>query len=429
MLAVGVPFTAVSGASVAAQSDAADCGPAPKATGPGVTADAIDLGVISLDVKPLTDLGFAIDPGDQELLWRTFVDRANADGGVCGRQLDLKVFSKWNVLADGSARSSCLEVTQDTPVFAVIADTYNVDGALCVTDAGKTPLLMNAPAPKAMFKEAKNRLFTFAPEPGAVLRAMARIYGQRGLLDGKVGVLYGSGEPTDAELVESDLLPALEKRGIDVESCRIPASASQPEGAAAIPLCIEQFASAGVDTVIHATDVYSLVKSLTEAKAQGFEPKRYLASTFAGSTNANTGPLFLKQFGASDVYDGALGLTDTELLGGDLIEADTARECNAAFADETGVTNEPGSLEYQNTARVCSQVALFVLAAKTAGSDLTQSRFIKALEDVGTLALIGQGGSSFAKGKHWASDEVQTIKYDADCNCYENVKPFQPIAP
>ena len=62
----------------------------PSATGPspGVTDDAVKIGVVYVDTEALTSVGLNYDLGDYEAVYQALFDDLNVDGGINGRQVE-----------------------------------------------------------------------------------------------------------------------------------------------------------------------------------------------------------------------------------------------------------------------------------------------------------------------------------------------------
>ena len=60
----------------------------PTGPAPGVTDDAVKVGLLFVDTSALVTAGVDLDLGDVEGAYHALVDDINADGGINGRMLD-----------------------------------------------------------------------------------------------------------------------------------------------------------------------------------------------------------------------------------------------------------------------------------------------------------------------------------------------------
>ena len=68
---------------------------------------------------------------------------------------------------------------------------------------------------------------------------------------------------------------------------------------------------------------------------------------------------------------------------------------------------------------ICSLANQVDDALTAVGTDLTQERFIEAMEGLSDLPLNNVGGTgSYGADKHYAGDFVNVLVYDLDCFCW-----------
>ena len=88
----------------------------------------------------------------------------------------------------------------------------------------------------------------------------------------------------------------------------------------------------------------------------------------------------------------------------------------AVVKDEFGNTEESG---FGAVSTICFQAELVQSALRDAGEDLTQERFIGAMEQQDSSPTILAGGEvSFGPDKHDGADFVNVLVYDLDCFCW-----------
>ena len=291
-----VPTEAPSDEAPATDAPIATCDGDLTSSMPGVTADQIRIGAVSQDTARLAEIGLGIDLGDIEETFKVFVDEVNEAGGICGRTLVLDDVTLWNVLVDGAEQEACVKVTQDVELAAVFSTAgWPTAAARCVAAAGGRIHIVDYSYDNSVFDDSEGRLFTLGPTAEDTLNAMVEYASSSGLLEGKVGVLYGTDIPDEGDLIDSAVVPGLKAAGVSPELCRMSASAGGSNGTTELNLCIEQFKEAGVTTVIVGTDLFSMLLGKIEAATTGLEAT-WLGSTYPMNTNINAGPILIESF-------------------------------------------------------------------------------------------------------------------------------------
>ncbi len=99
-------------------------------------------------------------------------------------------------------------------------------------------------------------------------------------------------------------------------------------------------------------------------------------------------------------------------------------DCNDRYAEGTGEPRaEWGSTEdagYGAVFSICSMTNLIQLALDEVGEDLTQERFLEAMNRLTGFpinAAVPEG--SFGPDKQFAADNVNVLRWSAGCNCFE----------
>ena len=87
-------------------SAAAATGPAP-----GVSDDAIQVGVTFVDLEALGDIA-TLDHGDYEAAYQALFDDINANGGINGRMVEATIVGV-NPVGTDSADAACVQLTED----------------------------------------------------------------------------------------------------------------------------------------------------------------------------------------------------------------------------------------------------------------------------------------------------------------------------
>ena len=115
----------------------------PLELGRGVTTDTITIGYLYLDLDEVRERGFIdLNWGPQADHVQAIVDHINASGGINGRTVEV-IPRALDPLDAQSAQAACLELTEDTEVFAVLG-TLRRDEVLCYTEQHDTIAIVNA---------------------------------------------------------------------------------------------------------------------------------------------------------------------------------------------------------------------------------------------------------------------------------------------
>ncbi len=349
----------------------------PSATGPapGVTDDAIKVGVTFVDTASLVASGLNYDLGDHEAVYTALFDAINADGGINGRQIE-PVFAPIDPTQAAPAEEKCVELTEDEDVF-VVTGFFLADAVNCPVSTHATAVVGGEQTPERL-ELAEAPWVTWTPDtdqPVAVLETFA----ERGLLDGTVGVW---GAERDQQVVDDLVVPTLEELDAAPVETAIAVAPADDQAAqqAEHNTIAERFEAADVDTLV-----------LVGESAQGWP-------TYAAGTSYDPQLLFL-DFNAPRAFATNEATTDTSILEGSLTGGsygpDQARfdeagmqECIQTLSDaglETPTPEEsgddPSNQPYQAAFQACPDVALLQAVLEAAGEDL----------NYGTLAAASDG--------------------------------------
>ncbi|MDI2130121.1 ABC transporter substrate-binding protein [Yinghuangia seranimata] len=240
--------------------NAAPGGGAPAAAvAPGVTADRIKIGVVYPDMAALKQF-VNLDLGDFEAAYRALIDKANAAGGINGRTI-VPVFGKINMLSPSAAQETCVRLTEDEKVFAVLGLVTETAQALCYTQAHKTALIGGPVSPQLA---AQAGAPWFSDTDADVAAEAVRVLAGRGDLTGrKVAVVSNA---HDQATTEKNVLPALQRAGVSpvttgflAETGTDAAALAQQSG-----VLLQKMQAAGADTVLAVGSVSATFPQLLE---------------------------------------------------------------------------------------------------------------------------------------------------------------------
>jgi hypothetical protein len=423
----------------------------------GVTATDVNVvfPVVSLNSLAGQE-GFASDVeyGQQSEAIHLYVDQINRAGGINGRRIN-PIIASYDPASESSMRALCKTWTEGTPAAFAVVDgigAWTGDNQLCVTQEGHTPFLGQWTTVTSWTDQGSPYLWWTGPDQAAVLRAVVDWGVGAHLLGGtrKVGVIVGD-RASDQAALDDVVLPALRRVGVTplvatIASSPLETATTDSEA----PLVVQQFSSAGVDSVIPLIPFNVFFPLLQAQSAQGYFP-RLLLSDYESSIEVALG-LMPVPYGRA--LDGQEGVT-TETLGGvddDRPQAQGGydpglRSCwtawHAAYPQVP-----PGSLSYYieeqgPIADWCQAIRLFATAARAAGRNLDRRTFVTALSKVtdfpGTLAPV----LSYGPQKRYGPVGYQVVRLHVNSppstlcrlplnripqgTCWITVRPFAPL--
>jgi ABC-type branched-subunit amino acid transport system substrate-binding protein len=234
--------------------------------------------------------------------------------------------------------------------------------------------------------------------------------------------------PGDRGIIDDGFVPALEEAGLEVtEEVTLPCDGAQCDQ---YEPAVQKLQEAGVDAVFTTINVLAATSLVSAADAVGYDPQWF--ATEVGSYNTDV--LIQRMEASGDAYGGTLLVTSTSrpwTIGEPA--GDFEQQCNDEYTEATGVTHEYGVLTedagFGAVAQVCFQADIVAQALELVGEDLTQERFIAALEELSEFTVPNSAGDtgSFGPDKHWAVDDVTVLTYDPECTCWVEAGDGEPI--
>jgi Periplasmic binding protein len=355
----------------------APAGSAPAATGPapGVTDDAVRVGVTFVDEEALSASGLELQLGDNEGAYQALFDQINAEGGINGRQIE-PVYAPIDPTSSTPAEEACVQLTEDEDVFVVIG-FFLADAVRCPVATHATAVVGGSMTPELLADAQAPWLTNLADTdfPVAILGAMA----DAGELDGTVGVFANA---RDQSVAEEQIVPALEDLDIDVAEVGIVDAPAGDQAAleANVRTIAERFDSAGVDTVV-----------LVGASGQDWPANLQEDDSYRPAL------LFLDQ-AAVTAFASNAATTDTSVLDGAIAGGgfgpnqaiyEEMADCVTTITDAgvelpapEDVADDPNNQTFQPAFAACPQVAILQAWLEAAGQDL----------NYGTLAAVLEGG-------------------------------------
>jgi Periplasmic binding protein len=359
-------------------SDSTEAAPeTPTATGPapGVTDDAIRVGITYVDDAALQAVGLDYEFGDTEAAYQALVDDINDAGGIHGRQLEL-FFAPIDPTGPTPAEEKCVQLTEDEDVFVVVG-FFLADAVVCPVSTHETAVVGGEMTPERL-QQAAAPWITATPDTDLPVAAL-QAYSEQGALDGNVAVFVNA---RDQAVLDDQVLPTLEELGVEpVEVGVVDAPAEdQPALAANVQTIAERFEAAGADTVV-----------LVGPSGQDWP------ANMADDPSYRPELLFLDaQAGRAFSLNAAT--TDTSVLEGSLAagiygpsqaayELPAMQECIGRLADRGIDTPEPDSvgggpnnMPFAASFSACSDLTLLQAWLEAAGEDLNYGTLQAALD-------------------------------------------------
>ena len=390
----------------------------------GLTEDTIRIGFIGADFGPLAQAGLAPDLGDQPEIVESVVEQINEDGGIGGREIEVRLTLVDPTTGPEGAQAACVEMTQDFEAFAVIvAPAIGRDTARCTSVTNGTLTVGATGFDADLYDEADGRLFTAASDTSMSTtrqyEGWAQMMHDEGLLDGAtIGVVTAEQSPEFVAAAEDGLIPTLEDLGHEVAvDVTLPCpegdvDCDQQEGA------VQQMKDAGVDVVFMAAANITGPTFVQAAANLDYAPV-WLAN---GNQVTDTVSQFFES--VAPYWDGAIGTSTVFADVDDL--TDGAHACNDAIATRSGEDYEPGSDAFGFAASSC----LLFQALADAGdevdpADLDQATMITALEGLGEIELNAGPPGTLSADKHDAGDHLFLADYRADAGEFVR-RPGEP---
>ncbi|UGQ11033.1 ABC transporter substrate-binding protein [Yinghuangia sp. ASG 101] len=355
--------------------------PPAAAIAPGVTADSIKIGIVYPDLSAVKHV-MNIDHGDYEATYNALIKKINDAGGINGRKI-VPVYGAVNVVSPAAANETCVKLTQDEKVFAVIGE-LNTDEPLCYVETNKTALV-GASLTGKYYAKAQAPWFAYNRGGDEVADGVAQF--QSAMAGKKVAVIGTSGEQG---LVNETVLPALKNLGVTPVETAIMDANSRDAAAIAqqMGVFIQKFQSSGVDVVVGAggaTGQFGRELEKTSYRPRVLATSLDMVKTYVDDHSAK------HDF---STMNNALALGYQEKW-----TEPAMQECvatvEAAIPDLKGKLVDPDTIPAGTVAphvsvmNACRNLALFKAIADKAGKDLTYQSFQNAGFSLGSFQVPG----------------------------------------
>lgn len=380
----------------------------------------IKVGFTILDTGTVGRAGInvLISPEQQERAWRAYVQDVN-DRNLIGRKIE-PVFSTYDVFTQDSQTASCLALTEDHKVFAVLGGYNYAAPNFCVVHQHATPLVSNMGSnPDSYYTQSAGRLITATARSSRMFTNAVGVLDTVDALKGKrIGILRSDANDPSGEAT-GHLQKALENAGHGVvHVSRLPAP---PASDTQTPIEVNRMSQSRAEVVFLLAGSTSSTGFVQAADAQGFRP-RYVTTDWGAMFNDTS------NMNMPNSYDGALGITNARApeYRVDRPEPALAKECKATYEriSKTQLAAR-GSNEYALTVIYCDLVRMFVAGMRAGGAATTKEQFPAAMGRVGALAFGSWGDGEYRPGKTDAGDWVLLQRWQVGCKCFHPVGDFR----
>jgi ABC-type branched-subunit amino acid transport system substrate-binding protein len=401
----------------------------------GVTADAIKIGVATVDFKCLTDQHFIdFNQGDPQKITSALIDDINNNGGVLGRKIT-PIYKALCPLDPSATADACTSFTDDEQVFAVIGvyDTPPSDGSnqLCLTRDHET-VLINELVNKATMDQAPPGLLI---QPGILperrLDATLNLMKQEKTLDGKKVALLAD-QNTQASAEEA-VTKFADDVGIEKGSTAVLTIEGQDTTAAQTQLdsFIEKWKQENVNALV-------MSGLLVSAKQFVRKIREAIPDMLLITDDSSTGEQAVdeKKSGITpNPYEGMLSLTG--LSDQETFETDPVQKCVKVYEDATGETVVPPKdivpgadgirvNTYVGIQDRCNELSILKQVAENAGADLTNDSWVNAVDNFGAIKLATTQIASLSQGKYDADNGFRLAAWDSSLPPNGDFKPLSP---
>jgi hypothetical protein len=348
---------------------------------PGVTASSVKIGIVYPNYAALAQYGLNINQGSFPDAYRALIAKINAAGGVDGRKI-VPVYGEYSLLSPAASTQTCVQLTADDSVFAVLGTFESDSQALCYTQTHKTAVIGSSLS-NADYALAQAPWFALdhgsddAASAIGVLAAGGRLTGK------KVAVIALQ---QDEVSMDSSALPALKAIGITpVATAVITASTSDSTALGSqVAVAAQKFQVAGADVVIIvgglATE-YPPIEARTTFRPELMFTSASDATAATVSSKVNTA-----------VFKNALA-ADVATDFNDPAVQTCIQTVEAAYPSLKGKLVNPTLVKSGSPTLAtsvdgaCTELGLFTAIAGKAGSDLNYDTFQQAGVSLGKVHI------------------------------------------
>ncbi len=398
-------------------------------TGPGITADEIQIVQIRSKLEDFEDIGFGIPIGDTNDMFTRFVDYANENcNGIRGRQIKLSNIAV-DVLGaevDQQRNAACIESTEDLNAVVVMNTTgFQGTAVLCLVEEHQTIFLTTQGVNGEWTERGEGRLVSVSLTLEESLIFLGQALIESGELEGKtIGVVMPD-TPGQPEAMRDGLIEPLKAAGFNVAVESVIGCEGGTSCGGGVQESVTDLLDNGVDVLFPGLNVVSLPGYISEMVAQGFQPGdvQFYNSDF----NSHAGDLVSSKvvaFGgeeAGNLYNGTIIVdnADTGFIrrpDAELSPLNTM--CMRVYEESGGEVHDPfdpASSAASMSVGVCSQLRIAFRALYDAGENPSVEDVQAALRNLGPVDTVGMTPASISEGKYAMPDAIHTMEFQYPC--------------
>lgn len=417
----------------------------------GVTAETIEIALMTVDLARLDAIGFGVSAGEVDFpkIMDAWTNHLNANGGVACREV-IYIHHETDLSEDAQI-ASCKELTQDRKVFAVLSPGGNVAGAPCITKDNQTPMPTALAAPERWAREGSPYLWDILQSQERILTNHVRWLVEAGEITKeasldqeptKVGVVYAN-EPYGGPSVENAMIPEFKSHGYDPKVARLPYDTEQ--AAAQMAQVVLDFQQSGVNHVVLPTNIIYKTQFMQQAEQQNYYPDYSEDDATVGCQDALTGTYPERSWDRTKCVSVGLlngapnGLTPPALQEY-YAQNPFAQHADAIYLatnpegyDQGGEANEEDTLAQQASHYLIgSLVSMWAQAAQRVDpSTITRASWGEAMAGTGAFhETVSPNPYTYGPEKWSGPDFIQIVQWHAEAGdgyeerSYRELRPF-----
>jgi ABC-type branched-subunit amino acid transport system substrate-binding protein len=365
-------------------------------SGPGVTADAIKVGITYPNLAAIRNV-VNIDHGDYQAAYNAVINDLNQHGGINGRKL-VPVYAPINPIGTAPADAACTKLTEDAKVLVVFSAF--LPNPQCYLNTHATALVGGATISAAQAQGARAPWFSYNLSPEHQIPKLLTALNKDGVFkDHKVAV---TSLAADEASMRNTVLPQLKRLGVTVVANAVNSAPTNDVNAGyqQFGVIAKRFQADGADVVIAVGDAGTAWPKALQVNRSTYLP-RVVATDYTrlaayAVDNSGGDPTILKgAISGQPSPPFEISWNDPRL-----------QQCIAIVkkAEPQATINNPITADaktpntWVSPMSACQSVALFVDMAKAAGSVLNNDTLNRGGESLTNVVLPGFGGSPLHYG-------------------------------
>lgn len=384
---------------------------------PGVSEDAIRIGVLALDWQALADAGVDLGRGTSTDLYVAALEGINERGGVHGRMLDLHVQEIFPIGAE-AADEACVALTEDEEVFLTFGAMLQ-DSVLCYTEVHESAVINFSGRTEEREERAEAPYVTLLATQSVLAADFVTMMEARGVFEGKTIGVLGSVDADEQAYV--DLFDAFVDAGYDPVPGLIGANqddlaASESDQA----LILERFTTEGVDVTVSATGLPIVLANAVQA---GYQTEQWVFSSLPDGRELADGgvdPAYIAS--AVGATASPVGTSAQPTLDEDPAVAACLDQLDAATGRTADLALDVSPNDLSSYLFACAGAVILERALTAAGPELDYVSLQAGFESIGDFELAGFGPANLSAGSLGAIDTFSYVEFDHETGVWNFVE-------